>query len=221
MCGENVVFHDITPPLALIVLMSVEVPWGNVLIWVFIRVYSPWDCIKQFPVESYPLIHINPSYEFPCCGVKQGVSCCQVWEIYRCNSGNSGHQVWTYEMSEGTSASAYVLCPFLDSCPKISERGDQKIRVSIGVVLRVEPRGWVIKVGTYSIFELKYFTWHVRGIYTKYQNKQRDKSENNKTNKIHKEYKVSTENKEFVVLGVVTSRVQELKNTRLYINYLF
>ena len=29
------------------------------------------------------------------------------------------------------------------------------------------------------------------------------------------------ENKEFVVLGVVTSGVQELKNTRLYINYLF
>ena len=65
------------------------------------------------------------------------------------------------------------------------------------------------------------FTWHVQGIYTKYQNKQRDKSENNKANKIHKEYKVSMENKEFVVLGVVMSRVQELKNTRLYINYPF
>ena len=65
------------------------------------------------------------------------------------------------------------------------------------------------------------FTWHVQGIYTKYRNKQRDKSENNKTNKIHKEYKVSTENKEFVVLGVVMSGVQELKNTRLYINYPF
>ena len=31
----------------------------------------------------------------------------------------------------------------------------------------------------------------------------------------------TTENKEFVVLGVVMSGVQELKNTRLYINYLF
>ena len=36
-----------------------------------------------------------------------------------------------------------------------------------------------------------------------------------------KRYKVSMENKEFVVLRVVTSRVQQLKNTRLYINYLF
>ena len=61
-------------------------------------------------------------------------------------------------MLEGTSASAYVLRPFSDSCPKISERGDQKIGVSIRVVLGVEPRGRVIKVGTYSIFELKYFT---------------------------------------------------------------
>ena len=33
---------------------------------------------------------------------------------------------------------------------------DQRIRVKVGVVLRVELRGWVIKVRTYSIFELKY-----------------------------------------------------------------
>ena len=37
-----------------------------------------------------------------------------------------------------------------------SEIGDQKIGVSIGVVLRVETRGQVIEVRTYSIFELKY-----------------------------------------------------------------
>ena len=61
-------------------------------------------------------------------------------------------------MLEGTLALAYVLHPFSDSCPKISEWGDQKIRVSIRVVLRVEPRGRVIEMGTYSIFKLKYFT---------------------------------------------------------------
>ena len=37
-----------------------------------------------------------------------------------------------------------------------SEIRDRKIGVSIGVVLGVEPRGRVIKVRTYSIFELKY-----------------------------------------------------------------
>ena len=36
------------------------------------------------------------------------------------------------------------------------EFGDRKIGVSIGVVLRVELRGQVIKMRTYSIFELKY-----------------------------------------------------------------
>ena len=73
----------------------------------------------------------------------------------------------------------FSLCaaPLSDSCPKISERGDWrleigdwrleigdwrleigdwKIRVSIGVVLGVEPRGQVIEVRTYLIFELKY-----------------------------------------------------------------
>ena len=59
-------------------------------------------------------------------------------------------------MSEGTSASAYVLCPFLTLVPRFSEWGDRKIEASIGVVLGVEPRGQVIEVGTYSIFELKY-----------------------------------------------------------------
>ena len=72
----------------------------------------------------------------------------------------------------------FSLCavPLSDSCPKILEWGDQKIGVSIRVVLRVEPRDW---------------------------NKQKDKLENKKQTK-------SMENKEFVVLRVVTSRVQQL-----------
>ena len=47
------------------------------------------------------------------------------------------------------------------SCPKISEWGrwkigDQSVGVRIGVVLRVELRGWLIKVKIYLIFKLKY-----------------------------------------------------------------
>ena len=34
------------------------------------------------------------------------------------NSGNSGCQVQTYKISEGTSASAYVLCPFQTLVPR-------------------------------------------------------------------------------------------------------
>ena len=49
-------------------------------------------------------------------GMKRG-SVCQVWENSRGNSGNSGHQVRTYEMSEGTLASAYVLRPFQTLVP--------------------------------------------------------------------------------------------------------
>ena len=53
---------------------------------------------------------------------------------------------------------SFSLCaaPLSDSCPKILEQGDWKIGVSIGVVLRVEPREQVTEVRTYSIFELKY-----------------------------------------------------------------
>ena len=42
----------------------------------------------------------------------------------------------------------FSLCavPLSDSCPKILEWGDQKIGVSIRVVLGVEPRGQVIEV---------------------------------------------------------------------------
>ena len=88
---------------------------------------------------------------------------CQVQENYRGNSGNSGHQVWTYEMLEGTSASAYVLCPFQTLVPRFwngedgrLEIGDWRIGERIRDVLRVELRGRVIEVRTYSIFELKY-----------------------------------------------------------------
>ena len=47
---------------------------------------------------------------------------CQVWEIYGGNSGNSGRQVRTYKMSEGTSASAYVLHPFQTLVPRFRNR---------------------------------------------------------------------------------------------------
>ena len=39
------------------------------------------------------------------------------------NSRNSGHQVQTYKMSEGTLASAYVLCPFQALVPGFQNRG--------------------------------------------------------------------------------------------------
>ena len=43
---------------------------------------------------------------------------CQVWENNRGNSRNSGHQVQTYKMLEGTLASAYVLHPFQTLVPR-------------------------------------------------------------------------------------------------------
>ena len=84
------------------------------------------------------------------------VNWCQVREIYGGNSGNSGRQVRTYEMSEGTLASAYVLRPFQTLVPRFrnGEIGDRKIGVKIGVDLGVETRGRIIKVRTYLIFEL-------------------------------------------------------------------
>ena len=53
---------------------------------------------------------------------------CQVREFYGGNSGNSGRQVRTYEMSEGTSASAYVLRPFQTLVPRFrnGEIGDRR-----------------------------------------------------------------------------------------------
>ena len=43
---------------------------------------------------------------------------CQVQENNRGNSRNSGCQVQTYEILEGTSASAYVLYPFQTLVPR-------------------------------------------------------------------------------------------------------
>ena len=57
------------------------------------------------------------------------VSPCQVWEIYGGNSGNSGRQVWTYEMSEGTSASAYVLHPFQTLVPRFQNEGGRVLEI--------------------------------------------------------------------------------------------
>ena len=53
---------------------------------------------------------------------------CQVREIYGGNSGNSGRQVRTYEISEGTLASAYVLHPFQTLVPRFrnGEIGDRR-----------------------------------------------------------------------------------------------
>ena len=49
---------------------------------------------------------------------------CQVWENNRGNSGNSGHQVQTYKISERTLASAYVLHPFQTLVPRFQNKED-------------------------------------------------------------------------------------------------
>ena len=54
---------------------------------------------------------------------------CQVQENCRGNSRNSGHQVWTYEMSEGTLASAYVLRPFQTLVPRFQNREDRRLEI--------------------------------------------------------------------------------------------
>ena len=66
-------------------------------------------------------------------------------------------------MSEGTSASAYVLRPFQTLVPRFQNREDRRLEIGdwrIGERIRddlgVELRGQVIEVRTYSIFELKY-----------------------------------------------------------------
>ena len=50
-------------------------------------------------------------------------------ENNRGNSGNSGHQVWTYEMSEGTLASAYVLHPFQTLVPRFQNEKDGVLEI--------------------------------------------------------------------------------------------
>ena len=75
----------------------------------------------------------------------------------RGNSGNSGHQVQTYEMSEGILASAYVLHPFQALLPSFWNRGQR---------LKDQREGWScsqsriqrtkVEGRTYSIFKLRY-----------------------------------------------------------------
>ena len=114
--------------------------------------WSNWRLYIRDYVQNFYLTHQEMSE------IQLFEDGCQVREIYGGNSGNSGRQVRTYEMSEGTSASAYVLRPFQTLVPRFrnEEIGDWKIGVSTGVVLGVELRGRVIEVRTYLIFELKY-----------------------------------------------------------------
>ena len=89
------------------------------------------------------------------------IGSCQVQENNGSNSGNSRCQVWTYEMLEGTLASAYVLHPFQTLVPRFwnEEDGGSEIRGlewRFGVVLRVELRGWVLR------WELiRYLNWSI------------------------------------------------------------
>ena len=56
---------------------------------------------------------------------------CQVWENNGGNSRNSGRQVQTYKMSEGTSASAYVLHPFQTLVPRFWSKGDGVLEIGV------------------------------------------------------------------------------------------
>ena len=56
---------------------------------------------------------------------------CQVRENYGGNSGNSRHQVWTYKMSEGTLASAYVLRPFQTLVPRFQNEEDRVSEIRV------------------------------------------------------------------------------------------
>ena len=85
-----------------------------------------YDLITNLPVtNSFDSLLVMVDH-----GLSKGVVC-QVQEIYGGNSGNSGCQVQTYEMSEGISASAYVLRPF-QLVPNFwnEEDGVSEIRVS-------------------------------------------------------------------------------------------
>ena len=89
------------------------------------------DLLDDEPVEVVIDIVVHNEQES---GEARGESLnnCQVWENCGGNSGNSGCQVQTYEMSEGTSASAYVLCPFQTPVPRFQNEDDgvSEIRVS-------------------------------------------------------------------------------------------
>ena len=51
------------------------------------------------------------------------------------NSRNSGRQVQTYKMSEGTLASAYVLRPFQTLVPRFQNRKDGGSEVGLELFL--------------------------------------------------------------------------------------
>ena len=61
---------------------------------------------------------LEPSLNFP-------VKLLSVGKNIRGNSRNSRCQVWTYEMLEGTLASAYVLHPFQALVPGFQNRGQR------------------------------------------------------------------------------------------------
>ena len=101
----------------------------------------------------------------------------------RGNSGNSRCQVWIYKMSEGTSASAYVLCTFRLLSQDFGMRRMEYWRSEY------QREGWScsqsrtqrtrIERRTYLIFKLKYPHDKSKVFILRQQNKQEDKSENN------------------------------------------
>ena len=88
-----------------------------------------------------------------------GVGVCKVWENNGGNSRNSRCQVWTYKMLEGTSASAYVLCPFQTLVIRFQNKeigGDWRIGMKVWSCSQSRTLRPSIKVRTYLIFQLKY-----------------------------------------------------------------
>ena len=86
---------------------------------------------------------------------------CQVWENSGDNSGNLGCQVQTYKISEGTLASAYVLCLFQTLVPRFWNKDDGGLEIGVSewgirVVSGVKLQRTRIKRSTYLIFELRY-----------------------------------------------------------------
>ena len=66
-----------------------------------------------------------------CFSCSSKLSDCQVQENCGGNSRNSGCQVWTYEVLEGTSASAYVLHPFQTLVPRFWNEVDGVLEIRV------------------------------------------------------------------------------------------
>ena len=78
---------------------------------------------------------------------------CQVQENNRGNSGNSGHQVQTYEMLEGTLASAYVLCPFQTLVPRFWNEKDRGLELFLEKNFRRWGSRWeLIQYSNWNIY---------------------------------------------------------------------